>query len=193
LNVGGAWPGRYDMATQGSPAKFSYCIAENEAASPWGPMAAGDTVTVYGGEPPHNVNDHVSTTASGSSPRSATPPSRSAATVGWYFSQSQLLVVLGPEHAKTVADDGFTRADVQRFVYEHARLSLGHLKLGGMWGCTTGRLDERGDRSGGAHAAGAVAGRRLCRHRRGVGQALGGHSKLHFSRAVSRPIRTGRD
>src|SRR5688500_11847659 len=65
LNVGGAWPGRYDMATQGSPAKYAYCIAENEAASPWGPMASGDTVTVYGGEPPHNVNDHVSTSASG--------------------------------------------------------------------------------------------------------------------------------
>src|SRR3989440_8771363 len=63
LNVGGAWPGRYDMATQGSPAKFSYCIAENEAASPWGPMAAGDTVTVYGRRPPLNVNDYVSTTA----------------------------------------------------------------------------------------------------------------------------------
>jgi len=65
LNIGGAWPGRYDMATQGSPAKFSYCIAENETASPWGPMQEGDVVTVYGGEPPHNVNDHVSTTAAG--------------------------------------------------------------------------------------------------------------------------------
>ena len=37
LNVGGAWPGRHDMSTQGSPAKFSYCIAENVEASPWGP------------------------------------------------------------------------------------------------------------------------------------------------------------
>ena len=37
--------------------------------------------------------------------------------VGWYFSQSQLLVVLGPEHAATVAGDGFNRADVQRFVF----------------------------------------------------------------------------
>src|SRR5204862_7994569 len=54
--------------------------------------------------------------------------------VGWYFSQSQLLVVLGPEHAKTVAGDGLTRADVQRFVFEHARLPLGTLRLGGMWG-----------------------------------------------------------
>ncbi len=38
LNVGGAWPGRHDMATQGSPAKFSYCIAERVDASPWGAL-----------------------------------------------------------------------------------------------------------------------------------------------------------
>jgi hypothetical protein len=42
--------------------------------------------------------------------------------------------VLGPEHAQTIAADGLGRADVQRFVYEHARLPLGTLKLGGMWG-----------------------------------------------------------
>ncbi|HMC72641.1 MAG TPA: hypothetical protein VKJ07_26035 [Mycobacteriales bacterium] len=134
LNVGGAWPGRYDMATQGSPAKFSYCIAENEAASPWGPLAEGDTVTVYGGEPPYNVNDHVSTTASGILTTVCDTAVSLGSNVGWYFSQSQLLVVLGPEHARTIADDGFTRADVQRFVYEHARLPLGRLKLAGMWG-----------------------------------------------------------
>ena len=134
LNVGGAWPGRYDMATQGSPAKFSYCIAENEVASPWGPMADGDTVTVYGGEPPHNVNDHVSTTASGILTTVCDTAVSLGSNVGWYFSQSQLLVVLGPEHARTIADDGLTRADVQRFVYEQARLPLGRLKLAGMWG-----------------------------------------------------------
>ncbi|HEY3098578.1 MAG TPA: hypothetical protein VGL14_06700 [Methylomirabilota bacterium] len=134
LNVGGAWPGRYDMATQGSPAKFSYCIAENEAASPWGPLAEGDTVTVYGGEPPHNVNDHVSTTASGILTTVCDTAVSLGSNVGWYFSQSQLLVVLGPEHARTIADDGLTRGDVQRFVYEHARLPLGQLKLAGMWG-----------------------------------------------------------
>ena len=54
--------------------------------------------------------------------------------MGWILSQSQLLVVLGPEHAATIAGDGFSRADVQRFVYEHARLPLSILKLGGMWG-----------------------------------------------------------
>src|SRR2546428_5660489 len=74
MNLGGAWPGRYDMATQGSPAKFTYCIAEREDASPWGPLRAGESaVTVFGGEAPHNVNDHVSTGAAGGpAPRAGT-------------------------------------------------------------------------------------------------------------------------
>ena len=134
MNVGGAWPGRHDMATQGSPAKFSYCIAENEEASPWGPLKDGDAVTVYGGEGPHNVNDHASTTAGGILSTVSHTAATLGSNVGWYFSQSQLLVVLGPEHARTIAGDGLTRADVQRFVYEHARLPLATLKLGGMWG-----------------------------------------------------------
>jgi hypothetical protein len=134
MNVGGAWPGRHDMATQGSPAKFTYCIAENVEASPWGPLRADDAVTVYGGEAPHNVNDHVSTTAAGILATVADTAVSLGSNVGWYFSQSQLLVVFGPEHARTVAGDGFTRADVQRFVFEHARLPLRTLRLGGMWG-----------------------------------------------------------
>jgi len=124
LNIGGACPGRHDMATQGSPAKFSYCIAEHE----------DNVVTVFGGEPPHNVNDHVSTTAGGILATVADTAVSLGSNVGWYFSQSQLLIVLGPEHAKTIAGDGLSRADVQRFVFEHARLPLRTLKLGGMWG-----------------------------------------------------------
>src|SRR5438309_438708 len=135
MNVGGAWPGRYDMATQGSPAKFTYCIAEREDASPWGPLYTGESaVTVFGGEAPHNVNDHVSTGAAGILATVADTAVSLGSNVGWYFSQSQLLIVLGPEHAATVAGGGFTRADVQRYVFEPARLPLRTLKLGGMWG-----------------------------------------------------------
>jgi hypothetical protein len=140
MNVGGGWPGRHDMATQGSPAKFAYAIAEREDG-PWEPLhvALGfahddSVVTVYGGEGPHNVNDHVSTTAAGILNNVSDVAASLGSNVGWYFSQSQLLVALGPEHAATIAGDGFARADVQRFVFEHARLPLGRLKLGGMWG-----------------------------------------------------------
>src|SRR5207245_2951518 len=38
MNVGGGIPGEGDQATHGSPAKFSYCVAENEAATPWEPF-----------------------------------------------------------------------------------------------------------------------------------------------------------
>src|SRR2546428_13899717 len=98
MNVGGAWPGRHDMATQGSPAKFSYCIAENEEASPWGPLKDGDAVTVYGGEGPHNVNDHGSTPASRGLSTVSHTAARLGPNLGWDFSPSPLLVVLGPEH-----------------------------------------------------------------------------------------------
>src|SRR5262249_24111947 len=38
MNVGGGLPGTGDRSTQGSPSKFSYCIAENEEANPWEPL-----------------------------------------------------------------------------------------------------------------------------------------------------------
>ena len=141
MNVGGGWPGRGDMATQGSPAKYAYAVAEREDVTPWEPLhvalgfkAEQSVVTVFGGEGPHNVNDHVSTTAPGILNNVADVATSLGSNVGWYLSQSQLLVVLGPEHAATIAADGFSRADVQRFVFEHARMPLGRMKLGGMWG-----------------------------------------------------------
>jgi hypothetical protein len=191
MNVGGAWPGRHDMATQGSPAKFSYCIAENETASPWGPLQDGDVVTVFGGEPPHNVNDHVSTTAAGILATVADTAVSLGSNVGWFLAQSQLLLVLGPEHAATIAGDGLSRADVQRFVFEHARLPLATLKLGGMWGMQDWPAWMTAVRDDAAlmpqvpspdDVLVAVAG--------GPGKHSAVVPNCTFSRAVSRPIRT---
>jgi hypothetical protein len=140
-NLGGARPGSGDMATLGSPAKYTYALAEREDANPWGPLHASlgfdageSVVTVFGGEAPHNVNDHVSQRAANLLAVVAGTAATLGSNVGWYFSQSQLLVILGPEHAATIAADGWSRVDVQRFLYEHARLPLSRRKLGGMWG-----------------------------------------------------------
>jgi hypothetical protein len=140
MNVGGAWPGQGDMATQGSPAKFAYVVAEREDL-PWEPLhvARGfaheaTVVTVFGGEGPHNVNDHVSTTAAGILTNVADVATTLGMNVGWYLDRSQLLVALGPEHAATIAADGLSRADVQRFVFEHARMPLSRARRSGMWG-----------------------------------------------------------
>ncbi len=140
LNVGGGWPGEGDMATQGQPAKYSYCIAENEAANPWEPLhvergfAREDSVvTVFGGESPHNVNDHVSTTAAGVLGVLADTLGALGGNTKWYLRESECAVVLGPEHAATIHRDGLTKDDVRRVLYETARRSLRDLKRGGMW------------------------------------------------------------
>jgi len=128
-NIGGARPGHEDRATQGHPGKYSYCVAENEAASPWTSLAAdrgfapGDsTVTVCGSEGPHTVNDHASHTADGIVATIA----GTAAIVGHnnVYLGGEPLIALGPEHAATVAAAGWSKDDFKRAVWERARVPL---------------------------------------------------------------------
>lgn len=130
VNIGGAIPASGDMSTFGSPAKYSYCVAENEAASPWEPLHVergfppdASTVTVIGAECPHNVNDHESITAEGI----LTTIAGTMAITGTndVFYAAQPVVVLSPEHAKTVAQGGYSKADAKRFLQAHAHLPLG--------------------------------------------------------------------
>jgi hypothetical protein len=131
-NVGGARPGLEDRATQGHPGKYSYCLAENEAASPWEPLHVergwsrdDSTVTVCGAEAPHNINDHGSTTAEGILATVA----GSMAQIGSnnFYIGGEPLVVLGPEHAATIAAAGWTKADVKRRLHELARVPFGRV------------------------------------------------------------------
>ena len=141
VNVGGAIPGQGDMATQGSPGKYSYCFAENEAESPWEPLRVSlgfrpedSTVTVVGAESPHNVNDHLCqsgyTILMGVASLMSTISSNNAQCVD----MGDVLVVIGPEHAKTIADTGLSRADVQRFLFEQGRNTVRMLRNRATWG-----------------------------------------------------------
>jgi hypothetical protein len=130
VNIGGAIPALGDMSTFGAPSKYSYLAAENEEASPWEPLhvergvpRAASAVTVIGAECPHNVNDHESITAEGI----LTTIAGTLATTGNndVYYRAQPLVVMGPEHAQTVADGGFSKADVKRFLHERAQLPMG--------------------------------------------------------------------
>ncbi len=128
-NIGGGIPGIADKATQGSPAKYTYCFAENEVASPWPPFreslgfhASDSCITVVAAESPHNVNDHGSTTGDSILNTIA----QTMATVGNnnLYVGGDTFIVLGPEHARTIADSGFSRKDVQNYLYEHARVPV---------------------------------------------------------------------
>ena len=132
LNIGGAIPGAGDMATFGTPAKYTFCAAENEDASPWDPLHVElgfardtSTVTVFGAESPHNLNDHESITGVGLLKMMAGVVAATGAN-NIYFDGAPA-IVFGPEHAATIAKDGYSKADVKRYLFEHGRPPLGML------------------------------------------------------------------
>jgi len=132
MNVGGGLPGSGDRSTQGSPAKIAYCVAENEEASPWEPwhVEAGfdrhvSTVTAVPCEGPHNIQDHYSATGLGIlrtiAGAMAQAGSNNLLDRGWP------LLSLGPEHAATIARDGYGKRAIKEFIFDHGRFPLGRL------------------------------------------------------------------
>lgn len=144
MNVGGAVPNTGDKATQGGPHKFGLCVAENEAESPWEPLhvergfdADESTVTVVAAEAPHNVNDHVSETAAGIVTTAARSMAVPGTNLAYLNERGEPHLVLCPEHAATIARDGWSKDDVKRFLYDTARIPMYDLKGRGMY-------DEKG-------------------------------------------------
>ena len=128
LNVGGGIPGKLDRATMGQPGKYTFCIAENEERNPWQPLhvergfdPSVSTVTVCGVENPWNINDHsgidaeaLLTTIAGTMTAQGTN--------NVLYRCGELLVVIGPEHASTIASSGFSKQEVKHFLFEKARV-----------------------------------------------------------------------
>ena len=134
LNIGGAIPTVGDMATMGQPGKYSYLVAENEAANPWEPLHVErgfdretSTVTIVGAEGPHNINDHESVTAEGILRMTCGTVAITGSNNPYYAGEP--LIAFGPEHAATVAAGGYSKADVKRHIFEHATVPLGSFSL----------------------------------------------------------------
>ena len=116
-NIGGALPGELDRAAFGHAGKYTCCIAEKEEASPWEAMhvdrgfEVGDsTVTVFAAAGPQTVNDHGSNTAESI----LNTISENIAAPG--NSSGETLLVIGVEHAKTISEDGFSKADIRSYI-----------------------------------------------------------------------------
>ncbi|MCI0859588.1 MAG: hypothetical protein J4N81_12715 [Chloroflexi bacterium] len=129
LNVGGGYPGVGDMSTQGAPSKFSYCVAENEEENPWQPLhvdrgfqPSQSTVTVFAGEPPHNINDHSGRSAEAILTIIAGAMAVTGANNA--YTGGETLLALGPEHAATIAGDGFTKKDIVEWLGRRALVPL---------------------------------------------------------------------
>ena len=128
INIGGVRPGETSMSTFGHPGRYTYCIGEHEEETPWTPYHVErgfgpeqSAVTVFAGEGPHGISDHASRTA-----RSL------AGSLGWSMSglwnsktfplYSHTMLLVGPEHARTFADEGWTRTDLARHLFETVRV-----------------------------------------------------------------------
>jgi hypothetical protein len=129
LNIGGGRPDAIDMSTLGNPGKFSYCIAENEEASPWEPLhveqglaAEQSAISLFAVEAPRGVSEHNARTARGV----LKTISYALATV-WSYRSCMLfeaLVILSPEHVQTIHRDGFSKQDVRQFLFENTGVPL---------------------------------------------------------------------
>jgi hypothetical protein len=137
VNIGGAVPGSLDKATFGHPGKYTYCFGENEENSPYPPFhttrgfdAEQSTVTVFPGEAPHNINNHSSDPM-----ELLGAVAHTMATLGnnnMYVS-GEVMLVLGLDHAGLLKAAGFQRHNVQEFLFENARLTVGELRGHGMY------------------------------------------------------------
>jgi hypothetical protein len=122
INIGGGRAGESDMALLGHPGKFTYCLAENEEASPFPPLhvargfeATASVVTVVGAEAPHSVMSIVDADDPESALRLlrsiaasiAGPGSNNAAVRG-----GAAVVVLNPDHASLLAAQGYDRSRI---------------------------------------------------------------------------------
>ena len=133
-NIGGAHPRRPVQEVLGHPGRFSYCIAEEQVATPWpslhearGVDAPHGAVTVFGCEGPQIV------IAVGTSERAELMLDQIADQMrargnSNTHTMGETLVVLSPQWVRLLAAQGWTRERCQVFLYERARRRLGDIR-----------------------------------------------------------------
>jgi hypothetical protein len=138
MNIGGAHPGVSDMALLGHPGKYSFRLAEDEAASPWpalhtsfGYDPVDSAVTIVGTEGPHSVLFTDDADDPGSPQRLLRALAAAIANTGSNnanFGAGAIVVALNPDHAAVLAREGMSRTDVHRALRDLAVNSRGHLR-----------------------------------------------------------------
>jgi len=130
-NTIGTIPGTLDQSSLGHPGKYTFCIAENEAESPWPPLhvdrgfrADQSAVTIMAALGVHQFSNGLSATPEGVLTTACAQMRMSAGSGRNAF----YALVLAGEHMAIIAKAGWSRDDVKRYCFEHARASLAELK-----------------------------------------------------------------
>ena len=137
INVGGT-PGSINIHTQGHIARFGHVIAENEDENPWEPLHVergyaleASAVTVIPACTAAMIDDNG---GSQNAEDLLKTVSRSIAYVGNrnINGAGQPLLILAPQHARLIALGGYTKADVKRYIWEHARVRFSDIPRGNL-------------------------------------------------------------
>ncbi len=128
-NIGGGYTGSPDRSSTGHPGRYTYCIAENQDGNPWEPLhvergfhSEQTCVTVFAAEAPHFCQYGVTC-----------PPvenlrvmAHTLATLGNnnIHTQGELMVLLSPGRAEGLAKEKWTKTDVKKYLFDHARLPM---------------------------------------------------------------------
>jgi hypothetical protein len=127
-NLLDARPGEVDRSTFGHPGKISYCVAEDEANSPWLPLAQergvpadASAVTVMAAGAPRQIMNEWTT-----------DPSEILATFvaeikanmrNYSIWAGNYAIVVSPQLREHFATAGWSKNNVRAYVYEHARIT----------------------------------------------------------------------
>ncbi|HTC80853.1 MAG TPA: thioredoxin family protein [Acidimicrobiia bacterium] len=122
-NIGGGRPGEIDRATLGGPGKYTFCFAEDEAGSPWEPLAVErgipegtSAVTLFAGSGPHGFADQKSR-----------EPESLARSMAWALDgvfhpklalMSDAVLVVAPEHGRVFREAGWSKARLRSRLIE---------------------------------------------------------------------------
>ena len=135
MNAFGIRPRAFDQATQGTPAKYSFCIAENEEASPWEPLhvergfpASSNVVTIHFAR----STLHIENRSSNKAEEVLLTIADSMSYAGSYMAGRGYTVVMGPEHAALLSRQGWSKSDAKQFLFEHWGRRAGDLRRMGL-------------------------------------------------------------
>jgi hypothetical protein len=145
INLLGCVPGVLDQSTLGQPGKMSFCLAEDEDAGPWRPLAqergvpdGASAVTVLACAPPRQVMNEWTTVPEEICDTFAAEIR--ANMCGYSIWPGNYVLVIPPQLRSILVAAGWRKADVREHVWRRARVTRRQWRE---WG--KGGLAGRGD------------------------------------------------
>lgn len=133
INAGGS--PEFDRSTLGHPGKYSFCFPERDTE--WTPLhvqrgfkETDSTVTVFACEGPNQIQNHGA--LKGESILKTMADRMTPLGSFNMASETEIAVVLCPEHYRHLHKEGWTKETIQQFLYENAVKSMRDLKNGGI-------------------------------------------------------------